>query len=312
MFNANQSKLARNPKLLKQYINFLEKEIGHNFKIDGIIELGSFAKHEAVPKSDIDTRIYLSSPDFFILQTTGSRFSISKQKSKEKYFSEFLKKQNKKQVFRIDWFKFNSKIIKKNYKKLGVVIEFGLTDSRFLDHELKNLNKNFTEEHQLLLESNIVFDPKNFLHQKKSQIQGKIYKPLVKIYKERYLNNLPFEIYAHLGKDQFDKYKLQQSNQIQWVKWAVRSIRDAIGTQSYIQTGKLIYKKEDIFKFCNKFLSKEDVSVIKEIYSWKTDAKIRTKMIKDFIKNPNKYFDIFKKYTVELENVVKQIKKIKI
>jgi len=61
-FDSQQSELAQNPAKLQQYIHLLEAALGHDAKIVGILEIGSFAKGEAVPTSDTDTRVYITLP----------------------------------------------------------------------------------------------------------------------------------------------------------------------------------------------------------------------------------------------------------
>lgn len=307
-FNPNHSVLELDPELTGEYARFLEEAIGHEFKVDGIIEMGSYAKGEAVPSSDIDTRVYLSSPNFYIWQTSGNHFSIARQQEDEQKFSDFLKTVTEKPRLTLDWFEFNNPTAKEFWERFDINIEFGLVDSRFAEYELKNLQKLPSVEHQLLSESNLVLDPDGFLDKRKSEIEGKIYPPLTKFYQERYLDSLPSEIYRHLQPHERDKWKLEKSRQIQWVNWALRSIRGAVGTKSYIQNGKLIYKKEAVLNFCSAFLPPEDVTLIKEFYRWKTDPAERERIIEDFLVNPDKYFALFKECTTALEAIVKRIK----
>ena len=70
-FNPNHSELETNPEKIAEYVRLLEKELGRNFTVDGLLEIGSYAKGEAVPGSDIDTRVYVSSPDFYLRQTSS-------------------------------------------------------------------------------------------------------------------------------------------------------------------------------------------------------------------------------------------------
>ena len=309
-FDPNHSELELNQELPEKYARLLEKAIGHGFKVDGIIEIGSYAKGEAVPGSDIDTRVYVSSPDFYIWQTSGSRLSVARQKEAEQKFSDFLQTSAEKPRLTLDWFDFNDPTAKKLCEELGINIEFGLADSRFAEYELQHLNTQSSAEHQLLLESNLVFDPSGFLAERKSEIDGSVYPPLVKLYQERYLDSLPFEIYTHLQPHEMDKWKLEKSRQIQWLKWAVRSVRDAVGAKSYMQNRKLIYRKEDVLTFCSASLPPEDIAIVKRLYSWKTDPTEREWMIDDFLKNPDKYFALFREYTTKLEDIVKRIKNL--
>ena len=309
-FDSNRSELELSPELTGRYARLLEEAIGHGFEVNGIIEIGSYAKGEAVPGSDIDTRVYVSSPDFYIWQTSGSRLSTARQKEAEQKFSDFLNTTPGKPRLTLDWSEFNDPTAKKLCAQLGINVEFGLADSRFAEYELQHLDQQPTAEHQLLLESNLVFDPSSFFAKRKSEMEGKIYPPLIKLYQERYLDSLPFEIYTHLQPHEMDKWKLEKSRQIQWVKWAVRSIRDAVGAKSYMQHGKLIYRKEDVLNFCSASLPPEDFALIEELYRWKTDPKSREQMINDFLANPDKYFTVFTEHTKSLEEIVKRIKNL--
>lgn len=307
-FDPNRSELETNPEKAKKYVQLLASELGHGFVVDGIIQMGSYAKGEAVPGSDVDTRVYVSSPDFYLRQTSGSRLSDARQKETEQKFADFLKTADQKPCLTIDWNDFNDPVAKKICAQLSVNVEFGLADSRFAEYELAHIDTQPTPEHQLLLESNLVYDPKNWLAKRKTEMDGIIYPALVALYQDRYLNALPFEIYTHLQPHEGDARKLEKSRQIQWLKWAVRSIRDAVGAKTYQQTGRLVYKKADVLNFCSATLSPEDVAIIKELYHWKTDPQTREQMVNDFLANPKKYFALFAEKTKVLEDVVKRIK----
>ncbi|HPV70957.1 MAG TPA: hypothetical protein PKY08_03670, partial [Candidatus Magasanikbacteria bacterium] len=307
-FNPNHSELELRPEQVQKYAQLLTSEIGHGFVVDGIIEIGSYAKGEAVPGSDMDTRVYISSPDFYVWQTSGSRLSACRQKEAEQKFADFLQINKDRQCLTLDWYDFNDPVAKRLCQELGLNVEFGLADSRFAEYELQKLSTQVTTEHQLLLESNLVYDPKGLLAKRRAGIKGVIYPVMALYYQERYLDALPFEIYTHLQPHKMDNWKIEKSRQIQWVKWAVRSIRDAIGAKNYIQSGKLIYKKEDILSFCSINLSPTDVAVIEELYRWKTDPEIREQIIDGFLVDPDKYFSLFKEYTKKLEKIVRRIK----
>lgn len=309
-FDPNHSELESDNKKTEKYIELLEKKIGHNFKVDAIIEMGSYAKGEAVPGSDIDTRVYISSPSHYFRQTSGSRFSDSKQAENDKLFSDFFRTTEEKPCLVLDWFEFNEPTAREISKTIGANIDFGLTDSRLAVYELTQLSIRPTQEHQLILQSNIVYDERGWLKEKKSEIEGVRFSPLISFYQERYLDKLPFEIYTHLQPQKFDTLKLKQSHQIQWVKWAVRSLRDAIGTKVYIQTGKFIFKKDDVLNFCREHLSADDLKIIEELYSWKTDPKIREKMVNDFLNDQKRCFVLFSEYTKKLEKIVEKIKSL--
>jgi predicted nucleotidyltransferase len=66
-FSPEHSELATNPTKLQQYVEALEAAFGHSTRLVGILEIGSFAKGEAVPSSDIDTRVYVTSPTAYLV-----------------------------------------------------------------------------------------------------------------------------------------------------------------------------------------------------------------------------------------------------
>lgn len=309
-FDPSHSELESDKKKTEKYKRLLEEEIGHNFEVEAIIEMGSYAKNEAVPGSDIDTRVYVSSPDYYLRQTSGNRFSDLRQAEGDNSFSDFLKTVDEKPTLTFDWYKFNEPKIKKLSEKVDANVEFGLVDIRFAEYELSQLSVRPTQEHQLILQSNIVYDASEWIKEKKSEIEGIKYPALASFYKERYLDNLPFEIYTHLQPQRMDLFKLEKSRQIQWVKWAVRSLRDAVGAKAYIQTGRFIFKKDDILNFCYEHLSADDFKTVEELYDWKTDPEIRGKMVDNFLKEQDKCFLLFSEYTKRLEKIVKKIENL--
>ena len=66
-FSPEHSELATNPIKLQHYVEALEVAFGNSTRVVGILEIGSFAKGEAVPSSDIDTRIYVTSPAAYLV-----------------------------------------------------------------------------------------------------------------------------------------------------------------------------------------------------------------------------------------------------
>jgi len=308
-FNSNLSDLAKNPKLVKEYIRILEQKIGHGFKVDGIIEIGSYAKDEAVPESDIDTRVYVSSPEYYLWQTSVGHLSKTTSDEAKIIFDEFVKEVGVKPVHVLDWFSFNLPLLKVISSELDLNIEFGLADSRYFDFQLNNLDKKPSTEHQFLLSSQIIYDPNGLLKEANKKIRGKIYERQARLYQESYLDQLPTKIYEHLKPHKEDGWKLEKSRQIQWIKWAVRTVRDAAGAKFYIATGQFIYKKDDIFDFYKKFLPGE-WEFIKELYSFKVDHQKREETIASFLESPDPWFNKFKDLTKRIEGIVQEIDKL--
>lgn len=310
-FDPLHSPLELQHELLQRFVTSLTEALGSTVEICGIIEFGSFAKGEAVSSSDIDTRIYLSSPDRYFRQGNISRFDQSQQNALDKRYRNF---ENKYQVVKrqeYDWWKFNNVLTEKLTEMLGVTIEFGLVDYRYVSFEFDYIETHPTNEHALLLQSNTVYDPSGKIASLHNRIKGKRYESQASFYQSRYLDSLPFEIYHHLIPDSNDDFKIKKSRQIQWVKWAVRCLRDAVAAKSYRAYGEFIYKKQDVLQFYEQHLP-EYFESVQNIYSWKTDEAIREEMVSDFLSHKEKYFQCFKDMMPELEEIISKVKKLEL
>lgn len=297
--------LLRDPALVPALVQSIERDLGESFHVDGILEIGSYAKKESVPESDSDLRIFVSSPSVAIRQLSGSRFSMQKEASE----AERIKREKvfeKLPIREIDWFLFNDPMADAISKELGVNVEFGFQDRRMAEYELSHLDTEPTVEHQLFLQSGIIYDPSGWIKGWLDRMNGVVYAPLVPYYSDRYLNALPFEVYTHLDVHQFDALKAKKSGQIQWVKWAIRAIRDAIWSKMYTLYGENIYQKSDILSFVQQYFPDDFVS-IRELYEWKVNADIRKKMLRDFLEHPEKYFSLFREKTEFLEGFVERV-----
>lgn len=293
------------------YVKALEKELGNSTKIIGIVEFGSYAKDEATPVSDIDTRVYVSNPKHYIWQPVIARFDQSQQDTLENRFTEFEKEFGASPKLKYDWATFNKPLAEKISAQVNINIEFGLADYRYTMFELQNLNIFATVEHAILLQSNILYDPKKWLKKTRDNIRGKKFPPLVSFYKKRYLDALPFEIYQFLKNDTYDDFKIKKSGQIQWVKWAVRCLRDAVASKTYINSGNFTYQKSEVLNFYKHHIP-EDYKFIQEIYDWKTNAITRQEIVNDFLNNRKHYFELFESLMPRLESVVKKVNKTQI
>ncbi|NCU44410.1 hypothetical protein EOM71_01895 [Candidatus Falkowbacteria bacterium] len=310
VFNSSHSALEKNEKQKKEYVRLLKEALGHNCEIIGILEIGSYAKGEAVPNSDNDTKVYVSSPDCYVWQSSGSRFNNSQAQAREVKYNEFIQHQlQAKPRLDLDWFEFNEPLITKINKELGSNIELGFADFDYAEYELANLEISPSEEHSMLLSSNIIYDPQFKLAAMVEQISGRIYPSMVNFYQQRYLNQLPFEVYEHLQPHKFDHKKLEQSGQISWVKWAANAIRGAVAAKSYQASGNYIYKKDDILAFLSRYLP-DEVELAQVIYSWKTDPIIRQQIVTQYLSDQDKLFSQAQELTKKLEVMVSKIDKL--
>ncbi len=307
-FRADQSELERDRAKLQEYIRLLEEALGHDCRVVGAIEMGSFAKAEAVPGSDIDTRVYVTSPTGYIWQTDGSRYGDLQREKQEKRFAKFCDQYGVKPRHEYNWHKFNDPVARRLCEALDCNVEFGLVDARYAAFELGTIDSDQepVKEHALILQSNILFDPEDFLAKRRQSLTGTVSPVMADFYRERYLDTLPFEIYEHIKPHPSDTYKAEKSGQIQWVNRAVRCLRDAVATKTYLGTGDFTFKKPDVIDFYKKYLP-EEIEFVEELYQWKCDPVVREQMVADFLKDPEKFFSEFARLTKRLEAVVKKI-----
>jgi len=307
MFKPNESELQRNTNKVKKYVKLLEKHLGNDFKVIGILEIGSFAKGEAVPTSDCDTRVFVYSPKYYAWQLSGGRATDRIMSQLENQYKRMTKKEGVLPRKEFEWFSFNNPIADKIKKIIKINVEFGIADYRFSSFCLNESDKLPTYEISLLFQSNIIYDPNGCLKTLRKKFSDKKPKATTRFYRQNCINKVPEELYSHLQSHKYDLLKLKKSHQIQWVKWAVRCLRDVVAVKEYIRTGRFIYKKSEVLKYYKKNLPSfyKDIS---EIYSWKCDPEKREEMSKMFIKNQNSLFEKFKIKTKIIEKIIKAIK----
>ncbi|MDD5726678.1 MAG: hypothetical protein PHC53_04745 [Patescibacteria group bacterium] len=311
-FDPCHSPLSRSQEKINQLVFELSRRLGHDAKVIGILEMGSFAKHEGLPCSDSDLRVFASSPHVYFDQT---RFNSEQEiKNKEKKELEVLKFAQLNgdlpwQMF--EWFQFNAPMSTEISDILNLNIEFGVTDSRFTQFNLDKLEEYPSEEHQRLLQSNIIYDPDGTIERWQQKINGVRYQSMCNFYQERYLDKPPSEIYLYLKPSEMDLVKIKKSGQVLWVKWAVRAIRDAVASKTYQATGKFVYLKQDVIEFYQKYLP-QHLDFVKQLYIWKTDPTIRAEMVNDFITDSTPFFKEFNNLMPKLEQVVADVNKLEL
>ncbi|MBI5305089.1 MAG: hypothetical protein HY868_23355 [Chloroflexi bacterium] len=305
-FDYEHSELERDSGKLHRYVQLLENALGDHARVVGILEIGSFAKGEAVPTSDIDTRVFVTSPTRYFWQAVMGMFSAMQLAEREQFYTRFVEQHDGLPRRDYTWSDFNQPVAEKIAAELGANIEFGIADARYAEFEFERLDESPMENHSFLFQSNIIHDPHNWLSCWRARLRGQHFPILEKFYRARYLDELPAEVYWFLKPDSLDYFKLKKSRQIQWVKWAVRCLRDAAATRVFIATGDFIYKKPHVLAFYRENLP-DDFGFVAEIYAWKTDVAIRDRMVDDFARDASKYFALFRERMPRLEAIVQRV-----
>lgn len=299
-FSPEHSELERNPAKLKQFVKLLEVALSYRTRVVGILEIGSFAKGEAVPTSDIDTRIYVTSPTVYLVNLAFANdqgpllyddFALCHPPLPRQAYA---------------WWAFNETVMANISAALPANIEFGFIDQRYAAYELTRLADHPSFEHSILLQSNVLYDPDGFLAEAQQQLQRRIFAPLAEQYTRQFLNQLSPRLYAGLTLDSFDAFKLAKSGQIQWVQQAVRAVRNTVAAKSYLSTGSFVYKKADVLAFYERYLP-EEAPFIQELYQWKTDPTVRAAMVEEFSRSPERLYTCFRSAMPQIEMIVKKV-----
>lgn len=311
MVDRFHSVLEKNKEKLEEYIKAIEEAIGHNTKVVGILEIGSFANSEGMEFSDIDTRVYVESENVYLWNVDGHASSEEIFNEHKDLLEKFILKYGKKPIVNFTWTEFNVPLWERLWDTLGIQIEFGLVDKRYAEFELDNLDLSPSNEHSFLLQSNIIYDPRGFLAGRKKKMEGKIFPTMVEFYSKRFLGELPSEIYQSIEMSEADLADIRNRNKIQWIKRAVRCVREAVTTKLYISNGQIIHKKNDILSFYKKYVP-EKYDFVAMLYDWKINPDTRKIMIQECLKDPHLFSQKFQKLMPELEATIKAVRNVEV
>lgn len=300
-FDPCHSELERKPALLREYVRSLESGFGHGVRVTGILEIGSFAKGEAVPTSDMDTRVFVTSDEGYLFNV------FPHLPENPNFYERFITENGLKPSIVLDWQSFNNPLVEEISTSLPRPVEFGFADIRYAAYELSHLDEYASPEHSLLFQSNILYDPDGTLERLRFDLRGKIFTPLARYYQAQHLDRLWFRLYEALNPTPDDDFKLQKSGQILWVQMAVRCLRNAVAAKTYLRSGEFRYKKADVLKFYQDCLP-DDFGFVKKLYEWKTDPAVREEMVNGFSKDRTPYFKLFRETMPKLEAVVAHVK----
>lgn len=290
---------ARHRDVIADFSRRLERAMESETQIVGVAEIGSFAKGEAVSTSDHDLRVYAIQPHAYVRESSVNRFIESRRKQVDEKFDQFLRASGVMPARIYDRLEFNDVFSRSLSEEAGCSIEFGLCDFRFAQFEFESLHVLPTIEHQILLRSDILHDPNGVLAQLKRSVEGKKFAALAELYSERYLKP-PFELYAHLRPESHDESKSRTSGQIQWVKWAVCAVRDAVWALRNLRYGENVYRKPDVLQFIDSKLPQHS-EWVHELYAWKTDERVRKQMVESFLEDSTPWFERFQSLMPKIE-----------
>jgi hypothetical protein len=300
MFDPYHSELERGPAKLERYVALLQDALGHQVQVVGILEIGSFAKGEAVPSSDIDTRVYVTSPDVYL-------FNVFSELAPPRY-AEFVHEYGPLPRQDYTWAVFNDVAATRISDALSIPVEFGFVDQRYAEFELEHLENHPSLEHSLLFQSNVLYDPTGFLARQRRRLEGAILESQIALYRKRLHNRLSRRLPTFLKPNPWDEYKLDKGGQIQWVQQAIRCLRNAVAIKTYARTGMFLYKKADVLSYYRQHLP-DDLPFVHTLYEWKTNPQVRIDMVAAFREDKQTCFDRFRGRMPRLKAIVKKVSK---
>jgi len=132
----------------------IEDTFHGDIAVAGIVEIGSFAKGEAIPISDTDTRIYIRESDILYA-------NFAKDGDHPAGFQEFLAEDRGMEQRFLSYPNFNTEIRQRLIGKVDNKISCGFIDVAHAEFLFDNLNLYPTQDHSMLFQSTIVHDPDN-------------------------------------------------------------------------------------------------------------------------------------------------------
>lgn len=292
-FDPSQSKFERNGAQISTFVRILEGSFSTSVSVVGIVEIGSFAKGEAIPASDSDTRVYIRCPE-------ATFVNLISDPDGPPGLTEYLASDSGPEPIFLQWSTFNAPVRNRLREEIEGNISFGVLDVSLADFLFNHLEQFPTQDHSMLFQSNIVYDPHQWISRWRKQLEGQVFLSQVRLYIEQVLararNGLPWYV-ANPGNPRGPQ---------QWLLQAVRCIREAVSAQSYAQTGHFTFKKDTVLERLQQ-LSPSDVSLVNTLYEWKCDQLIRQEISRAFADGEDIWQDRFGVLTPKIQALVEQI-----
>jgi len=292
-FDPSRSEFERNAIQISTFVRILEESFFTPVAVGGIVEIGSFAKGEAIPASDSDTRVYIRCPAATFVNLVG-------ESDEPAGLSEYLASARAPEPILLHWSTFNAPIHYRLREEIDGKISFGLIDASFAEFLFRHLEQFPSQDHSMLFQSNLIYDPQQWISRWRNQLGGRIFQSQVRLYREqavaRAREGLPWYL-ANPGNPRGPQ---------QWLLQAVRCVREAVSAQSYAQTGHFTFKKDAVLERLQE-LSPGEVSLAKRLYDWKCAPSIRQEIGRAFAAGDEVWQARFRELTPQIQALVEQI-----
>ena len=293
VYNPDESPVQRDRSQLEAVLAALESELP-GAKVIGAVEIGSYAKGEAIEESDSDLRAYIRCTDtVYVLAMNEGDQPVG--------LTEFLDTQSR---VNTEGVYIGSLIRDINSRQDGVVdneVHIGFADAEFADFMFSDLGRFPTQDHAMLLQSIVLHDPEGWIQAQRARL-ARMQPPagLVNMYlaqvRRRAFETLPW--YAE-GSSNFRSAD-------QWLLEAVRSIREAVALRSFVTEGAFVFHMNDVLAWVEQCDS-VDRDLVSKLYRWKCDSATRAAVRANYAEGKSDWVDIFAQLTPEVQDVVRNL-----
>lgn len=284
MFNPAHSPLELDPNALGPLIQLVEERIGHGVTVAGVVEFGSFAKHEAVPESDVDLRVYVRAPSSVVYNAPG----VAQPES----FHEYLRGVFLRTPVPVDWASANYPLWDEASDLVGCRVNLGLVDAGYARFLVRQVRTFPSDEPSILMQSTTLFDPTALVEDLRARLDTDPHPELVRYLSEAVRTRLTDRLPGFLRPHPADAHKAEDSGQILWVAHAVRCIRDAVAVSCYARDGTFVYVKDDVLAHVARH-ARPHLAVVRKLYAWKTDPARRSTLFRKLQQQPDKVYGQF-------------------
>ena len=255
------SPIQRDPAQRQCLIEAIEQSLPVSATVVGLVEIGSFAKDEAVPTSDTDTRAYArAAEETDLLVMADQRDPMGLDRT--------IEQRGQISVHRMPYERFNEQLRSQVGGSIENRVSAGFIDIRHAEVLFEDMDRFPSQDHSMLFQSAIVYDPETWIARWRSRLKGIVTPALIAMYRTqvmiRAFEQLPSYATnpgAHRGAHQ-------------WLLQAVRCIREATSLRSFAASGEFLFRKSDVLA-ASTSLSASSRDLIAQLYAWKCDPGVR-------------------------------------
>ena len=292
-FDASQSDLQRDAAKVSRFVSVLEDLFPAAVSVIGAVEIGSFAKGEAIPSSDTDTRVYITCTDAILVNLISER-------EEPAALQAHLKISPAREPILLGWHNFNAPMLERLEDEFGEKISFGFVDTAFVEFLFKQLERYPTQDHAMLFQSNVIYDPHGWIADWRARLDGQIFGSQVELYVEQLLNRVRQKLSWYLDNPDNSR------GPDQWLLQAVRCLREVIAAWSYATTGRFVFRRDGVIQRIEAF-GQAHADFARTLYAWKCDLAVRNEICRSFERGDDTWQTRFRQFTPRVQDLVELI-----